>query len=51
MVNVRDAGGATQPQLAAEPKPQGNWDSAGYLHSLVSAMVGEDWVDDGSGKM
>lgn len=50
MVNVRDAGGAMQPQLAVEPKPRGNWDSAGYLHLLVSAVV-ERWVEDDSGMM
>lgn len=48
-MNVRDAGGAMQPQLASEPTPWGNWDSAGHLHLLVSAMVGENWVEDDSG--
>lgn len=45
-VNVRDAGDVTRPQLAAEPKPRGNWDSAGYLDICIE--VAENWSEDES---
>lgn len=45
-VNVRDAGDVTQPQLAAEPKPWGNWDSAGYLDICIE--VAENCSEDES---
>lgn len=45
-VNVRDAGDVTQLQLAAEPKPRRNWDSAGYLDICIE--VADNCSEDAS---